>query len=86
MRCWHKSILEYLPELQLKSQWRELVLMAKDLHEKGSTNHLLINQIMLYNKDHFNAYVYYVYRAMISRRKIHLYIDMDGTPGTVREE
>ena len=23
---------------------------------------------------------------LLSRRKIHLYIDMDGTPGTVREE
>jgi hypothetical protein len=41
--------------------------MAKDLHERGFTNHLLINQIMNYNIHHFNAYLYLVYRAMIER-------------------
>lgn len=33
MRCWHKDIVKSLPELQLRSQWRELVAMAKDLHD-----------------------------------------------------
>jgi uncharacterized protein (TIGR02328 family) len=67
MRCWHKDIVNSLPELQLKSQWRECVLIAKDLHETGFTHHLLINQIMNYNREHFNAYLYLVYRAMIER-------------------
>lgn len=67
MRCWHKDILRSLPDLQLKSQWRELVLMAKDLHERGFTNHLLINQIMSYNVNHFNSYCQIVMSAMIDR-------------------
>ena len=67
MRCWHKDIIKSLPELQLKSQWRECVLIAKDLNETGFTHHLLINQIMNYNREHFNAYLYLVYRAMIER-------------------
>ena len=67
MRLWHYGILEMLPELQLKSQWRECVLIAKDLHETGFTHHLLINKIMSYNIKHFNYYLYLVYRAMIER-------------------
>ena len=67
MRCWHKSIVKSLPDLQLKSQWRELVLMAKDIHEKGETNHLLINRAMDYDLDHFNSYCQIVMSAMIDR-------------------
>lgn len=67
MRCWHKDIIKSLPDLQLKSQWRELVLMAKDLHEKGFTNHLLINRVMSYNVHHFNSYCQIVMSAMIDR-------------------
>lgn len=67
MRLWHKDILESLPELQLRSQWRECVAIAKDLHETGFTHHLLINQIMSYNKEDFNAYCYLVLSAMIDR-------------------
>ena len=67
MRCWHKDLIKYLPELQLKSQWRELVLMAKDLHEKGFTNHLLINRLMSYNVHNFNSYCQIVMSAMIDR-------------------
>ena len=67
MRCWHKDILEVLPELQLRSQWRECVAIAKDLYETGFTHHLLINQIMGYNKQDFNAYCYLVLSAMVER-------------------
>lgn len=67
MRCWHKDIVKSLPDLQLKSQWRELVLMAKDIYEKGTTNHLLINRIMDYDINHFNAYCRIVMLAMIGR-------------------
>ena len=67
MRCWHKSIAKLLPEMQLRSQWRELVAMAKDLSEKGFTNHLLINQIMRYDVKHFRSYIHIVYSAMIER-------------------
>ena len=68
MRLWHYGILEALPELQLRSQWRECVAIAKDLHETGGfTHHLLINRIMSYNKEDFNAYCYLVYSAMVKR-------------------
>ena len=67
MRLWHYGILEALPELQLRSQWRECVAIAKDLHETGFTHHLLINRIMSYNKEDFNAYCYLVYSAMVTR-------------------
>lgn len=67
MRLWHKDIIKSLPDLQLKSQWRELVLMAKDLHERGFTNHLLINRVMAYNVHHFNSYCQIVMLAMIDR-------------------
>ena len=67
MRLWHYGILEKLPELQLRSQWRECVAIAKDLYETGYTHHLLINRIMSYNKEDFNAYCYLVLSAMIKR-------------------
>jgi uncharacterized protein (TIGR02328 family) len=67
MRLWHKDILDVLPELQLRSQWRECVAIAKDLRETGFTHHLLINQVMSYTKDDFNAYCYLVLSDMIKR-------------------
>lgn len=67
MRLWHKDILDVLPELQLRSQWHECVAIAKDLHETGFTHHLLINQIMSYSKEDFNAYCYLVLSAMVKR-------------------
>lgn len=67
MRLWHKDILDVLPVLQLRSQWRECVAIAKDLHETGFTHHLLINQIMGYKKEDFNAYCYLVLSAMVKR-------------------
>ena len=46
MRLWHFGIVKSLPELQLRSQWRECVAIAKDLSETGFTHHLLINRLM----------------------------------------
>ena len=67
MRLWHYGILEALPELQLRSQWRECIAIAKDLHETGFTHHLLINRIMDYDVKHFNYYCYLVLFVMIKR-------------------
>lgn len=68
MRLWQKDIVKSLPELQLRSQWRELVAIAKGLYETGGfTNHLLINQIMNYDINHFVAYVHIVYEALLER-------------------
>lgn len=67
MRCWHKFMIPFLPDMQLKGQWRECVLIAKDLQEKGKTNHLLINILENYTHDEFMTYCWYVYQEMHNR-------------------
>jgi hypothetical protein len=56
MRIWHKHLLPYLPDLQFKGQLRELVLIMHDWRDRGKTNHLLINKVMEYPKDHLASY------------------------------
>ena len=56
MRLWHKDLLPYLPDLQFKGQLRELVLIMHDWRDRGKTNHLLVNRVMEYGKDHLLDY------------------------------
>lgn len=56
MRLWHKDLIEYLPRQQLLGQWRECCLIAKNIVEKGSPNHILVNPIMDYPISHFLTY------------------------------
>lgn len=60
MRIWHISLLEYLPDLQFRSQLRELVAIMHSWRDTGKTNHILINPVMDYNKSdlvrYFNFY------------------------------
>lgn len=56
MRLWHYKLLRYLPEAQFKGQLRELVAIMHDWRDNGKTNHLLINQVMQYSKDHLTSY------------------------------
>lgn len=56
MRLWHYDLLDVLPRQQLCSQLRECVAIAKDIYEKGTTNHILINPIMNYDLSHFRIY------------------------------
>lgn len=37
-------------------QWRECCLIAKNIKEKGTPNHLLVNRIMNYPIEHFYRY------------------------------
>lgn len=67
MRCWHKNMIPFLPDMQLKGQWRECVLIAKDLQEKGKTNHLLINILEEYPHNDFMTYCWYVFQEMQNR-------------------
>lgn len=67
MRTWHYRLIEYLPDNQLKGQWRECALIAHDIAEKGTTNHLLINRIMEYPLDDFLTYCLMVAREMDAR-------------------
>ena len=61
MRLWHKDLIPYLPQKQLCGQWRECCLIAKNIAEKGTPNHILVNKIMDYPIDHF-----YIYTSMIA--------------------
>lgn len=67
MRLWHKSLIHYLPRQQLISQWRECCCIAKNIKEKGTPNHVLVNPIMNYPIEHFIAYTYLVAIEMTSR-------------------
>lgn len=68
MRLWHKRLIPYLPNKQLFGQWRECCLIAKNISEKGTPNHLLVNKITEYSEEHFLAYCSLVYNEMIKRR------------------
>ena len=67
MRLWHKDLIRFLPDMQLKGQWRECVLIANDLREKGNTNHLLINILEEYPHNDFMTYCWYVFQEMQNR-------------------
>lgn len=67
MRLWHKYLISYLPKAQLLGQWRECVCIAKNIAEKDTPDHILVNPIMYYPIDHFYAYCRLVYNEMINR-------------------
>lgn len=55
MRLWHKDLILVLPDMQLRGQWRECCLIAKELHD-GTLNHLLVNRVKEYPLEHFLRY------------------------------
>ena len=67
MRLWHKDLIPYLPRQQLLGQWRECCLIAKNIVEKGTPNHLLVNRIMDYPLCHFSLYSEMVFSEMLRR-------------------
>lgn len=56
MRLWHKDLITVLPRQQLLGQWRECCLIAKNISENGTPNHILVNKIMDYPIEHFYCY------------------------------
>lgn len=56
MRLWHKDLIPVLPRQQLLGQWRECCLIAKNIAEKGTPGHILVNKIMEYPIGHFVKY------------------------------
>ena len=68
MRLWHWVLIPVLPEKQLRGQWRELCLIAKNIAEKGTPNHVLVNPVMNYPLDHLVQYQYLVWKEMKLRR------------------
>ena len=56
MRIWHKDLVEILPSHQLVAQWRECVLIAKEICLKGTPNHILVNKVINYPLEHLATY------------------------------
>ena len=56
MRIWHQDLLRYLPDLQFRGQLRELILIKREWERKGKPNHLLVNKVTKYPKDHLATY------------------------------
>lgn len=67
MRLWHKDLIPVLPRQQLLGQWRECCLIAKNISEKGSPGHVLVNKIMDYPIEHFYKYGMKVRGEMLKR-------------------
>ena len=67
MRLWHKDLIHALPRKQLVGQWRECCLVAKNIKEKGTPNHILVNRIMDYPISDFCDYCNIVLKEMMER-------------------
>lgn len=67
MRLWHKYLIGVLPRKQLLGQWRECYLIAKNIAEKGTPNHLLVNKVMEYPIGEFCDYCNIVLKQMVVR-------------------
>lgn len=67
MRIWHYKLLPYLPERQFKGQLRELIAIMREWRDKGTTNHVLINKVMEYEKAELLRY-FVLYESEYHRR------------------
>jgi len=67
MRLWHKDLIPVLPRKQLLGQWRECCLIAKNIAEKGTPNHLLVNKVMNYTLGQFWCYGQFIILEMDRR-------------------
>ena len=67
MRLWHKNLIPYLPRQQLLGQWRECCLIAKNIAENGTPNHILVNKIMDYPIYDFIKYTALIVEEMRKR-------------------
>lgn len=67
MRLWHKDLIKVLPREQLVAQWRELSAIAGNLNIKNTPNHILVNKVNDYPRDHFISYAFWVRQEMTRR-------------------
>ena len=67
MRLWHKELIPFLPRQQLLGQWRECCAIAFNIEQNGTPNHVLVNKVMDYPREHFNSYAHIVYSEMLRR-------------------
>ena len=67
MRLWHKDMVQYLPQQQLISQWRECCCIGVLLAKNHTPNHILVNPILDYPPEHFQQYCHIVFLEMLRR-------------------
>ena len=67
MRIWHKDLIPVLPRQQLLGQWRELCCIAKNIAEKGTPNHMLVNKVLEYPESELNVYALAIREEMLKR-------------------
>lgn len=67
MRLWHKDLIPVLPRQQLLGQWRELCAIMRNIEEKGTPNHVLVNKVMDYPSMHLFTYALSVAYEMSAR-------------------
>jgi uncharacterized protein (TIGR02328 family) len=86
MRLWSKYLIEYLPDKQLLSQWREIIAIIGNIKKKGFPNHILVNKIMDYPFNHFSSYAKIVIQEMykrnfkLNKNKIDYVYEFCGNP------
>ena len=67
MRLWHKDLIPVLPKQQLLGQWRECCCIARNIANKHTPNHLLVNKVMDYQAIEFVRYAGMVHDEMVKR-------------------
>lgn len=67
MRLWHYKLIPALPRQQLIAQWRECCCIAKNIADKGTPNHLLVNKVLEYSVNNFTRYTHMVATELIKR-------------------
>lgn len=73
IRIWDYRLLPYLPDLQFRSQLRELVAIMRSWRDNGTTNHLLINKVMEYERNELVRY--YIYYETVYHSRYGKWID-----------
>ena len=68
MRLWHYRLIPVLPDLQLLSQWRELIAIASRINKLGFPNHILVNRIMEFSPKEFLSYADMIITEMKNRK------------------
>ena len=68
MRLWHREMIPYLPSQQLLGQWRELCCIGTHLATEHTPNHILVNPILDYPPEHFEAFCNLVIKEMDKRK------------------
>lgn len=67
LRLWHKDLISFLPKSQILGQWRELFSIIKNIQDNGTSNHILVNNVMNYDMKHLITYINIVREELKNR-------------------